>query len=198
MLMSCTKTVMAAFLLSLLAACAGSSSYVALLESPDGSTGRIIVTGKRGEQVIDTAGTGALLDGSRTAEPVPEEKLKQDFSAAMAARPLLPEHFLLYFESGGVQLTAESVALLPRIIENSAARPGVDVSIIGHTDTLGQADANEALALQRAQAVGRAIEAMGLKMKALTVESHGERNLLVQTPDETAEPRNRRVEIAVR
>jgi outer membrane protein OmpA-like peptidoglycan-associated protein len=188
----------AAFLLLLLGACAGNSSYVALLESPDGSTGKIIVTGKRGEQVIDTAGTGALLDGSRTAESVPEEKLKQDFAAAMAARPLLPEHFLLYFESGGIQLTAESAALLPRIIENAAARPGVDVSIIGHTDTLGPADANEALALQRAQAVGRAIEAMGLKVKALTVESHGERNLLVQTPDETAEPRNRRVEIAVR
>jgi outer membrane protein OmpA-like peptidoglycan-associated protein len=171
---------------------------VALLESPDGSTGKIIVTGKQGEQLIDTAGSGAPLDGSRSAAPVSDEKLKQDFGAATAARPLIPAHFLLYFESGGIQLTAESAALLPRIVEDAAGRPGVDVSIIGHTDTLGQADANEALALQRAEAVGRAIEAMGLKVKALTIESHGERNLLIQTPDETAEPRNRRVEIAVR
>jgi outer membrane protein OmpA-like peptidoglycan-associated protein len=36
--------------------------------------------------------------------------------------------------------------------------------------------------------------------KSLTIEvtSHGERNPLVQTPDNTAEPKNRRVEVTVR
>jgi len=33
---------------------------------------------------------------------------------------------------------------------------------------------------------------------AVVVESHGKRNLLVPTPDETPEPRNRRVEITIR
>ena len=33
---------------------------------------------------------------------------------------------------------------------------------------------------------------------ALAIESHGERNLLVPTPDDTAEPGNRRVEITLR
>jgi len=188
-------------LAALLAACASPPkpvSYVALLESPDGSVGKIAVKGGKGEQVIDKARTGAPLDGSQPAAPISDEKLKQDFGAAMAARPLLPERFLLYFESGGAVLTAESAALLPMIIASATNRPGVDVSIIGHSDTVGKAEANAALALKRAQAISDLLKEKGLKAAVLNVESHGESNLLIKTPDETAEPRNRRVEVSVR
>lgn len=173
-------------------------SYVVLLENPDGSTGKIVVKGGQGEQLIDQARTGAPLDGSKPAAPIGAEQIERDFGAALAARPPLPERFLLYFESGGAKLTAESAALLPKIIENAARRPSVDVSIIGHTDTVGKAEDNAALGLKRAQMIGEMIREKGLKVEALSIESHGERNLLVRTADETAEPRNRRVEISIR
>jgi outer membrane protein OmpA-like peptidoglycan-associated protein len=186
---------------TLLGACASPPrpvSYAALLESPDGSTGKIVVRGSKGEQLLDKAKTGVPLDGSQPAEPISEEKLQRDFGAAMAARPLLPERFLLYFDSGGAVLTAESTALLPKIIDSVTRRPGVDVSIIGHTDTLGRAEANAALGLKRAQAIADLLKGNGLRAAALSIESHGESNLLVKTPDETPEPRNRRVEISIR
>jgi len=187
---------------ALLSACATPPpkpvSYAALLESPDGTTGKIVIKGGKGEQVIDKAKNAAPLDGSQAAAPVNDEKLKLDFGAAMAARPLLPERFLLYFESGGAVLTADSTALLPKIVASAAKRPGVDVSIIGHSDTVGKAEANAALALKRAQAVGDLLKDSGLKAAALSIESHGEANLLVKTPDETPEPRNRRVEVSIR
>lgn len=186
---------------ALLGACASPPkpvSYAALLENPDGSTGKIVVKGSKGEQLIDQAKSGAPLDGSQPAAPVSEEKLQRDFGAAMAARPLLPERFLLYFDSGGVILTTESAALLPKIIDSVTRRPGVDVSIIGHTDTLGKAEANAVLALKRAQAIADLLKGKGLQAAALSIESHGESNLLVKTPDETPEPRNRRVEISIR
>ena len=173
-------------------------SYVVLLESPDGTTGQVVVKGHKGEQVIDKARQGAALDGATPPAPVDEAKFKTDFSEAMAARPALPDHFLLYFESGGARLTAESTAMLDKIIEVSGKRPAVDMSVIGHTDTVGKADLNEALALKRANTVADLLKDKGLKVHALAVESHGERNLLVQTPDETPEPRNRRVEISIR
>lgn len=131
------------------------------------------------------------------AENIPLSK-SSAISATPWGRPPLLERFLLNFESGDTQLTAESAALLPKIVDNAAKRPGVDASIIGHTDTVGKADANTALALRRAISVARMIKARGLKVVALTVESHGESNPLVKTPDETAEPRNRRVEISLR
>jgi peptidoglycan-associated lipoprotein len=193
------NTLFLALVALFLSACASKpASYVTLLESPDGTTGKVVVQGSKGEQIIDKARYAVPLDGSTAAAPVNEEKFKKDFSEAIAARPLLPERFLLYFESGGAKLTAESAALFPKIIENAAKRPGVDVSIIGHSDTVGKADANEKLALQRAQAIAEQIQAAGLKVGALSVESHGERNQLVKTPDETPEPKNRRVEISIR
>jgi len=173
-------------------------SYIVLLESPDGTTGKVLVKGRQGEQLIDKARFAAPMDGSAPSAPVDEKKFTKDFSEAMTARPALPEHFLLYFESGGTKLTAESIAALDKIIEVASKRPAVDMSVIGHTDTPGKAELNEALALKRAVAVTDQLKEKGLKVHALSVESHGERNLLVPTPDETPEPRNRRVEVSIR
>jgi len=63
---------------------------------------------------------------------------------------------------------------------------------------MGESDYNEQIALQRAQTVANIIRNAGIQVQDLTIESHGERNLLVPTPDNTPEPRNRRVEITVR
>jgi outer membrane protein OmpA-like peptidoglycan-associated protein len=116
----------------------------------------------------------------------------------MSARPELPEHFTLYFESGGTQLTQESLNQLRSIVERAGKRSSMDVSVIGHSDTVGKAELNEALSLKRAQAVADLLKSKGIKLGSLTVDSHGKRNLLVQTPDETPEPRNRRVEVSIR
>ncbi len=149
----CKTALLLAFAAVALTGCASKpKSYVVLLESPDGTTGQVVVKGSKGEQLINKARQGSPLDGSTPPAPVDEETLKRDFGDAMAARPALPEHFLLYFESGGTTLTAESAAMLEKIIEVAGKRPAVDMSVIGHTDTPGKAELNEALARRRAQA----------------------------------------------
>lgn len=185
---------MAVFLLT---GCAG-KSYVVLLDDPDGSTGKIVVKGSQGEQTIDQSGQGALLDGSKPPETIDKAQIARDFGAAMAARPAPPQHFLLYFETSGAEPTQESIAELDKIIEAASRRPAVDVSVIGHTDTSGDAGANEALGLKRARIVADLLKQKGLKTNALFIESHGESDLLVKTPDGTVEPRNRRVEVSIR
>lgn len=182
---------------ALLGACAGPGSYVALLPSPDGSVGQVTVTGAQGAQTLTQANTGAALNGGKPPFDVSAEQLQRDFGAAMAARPALPEQFMLYFERGS-ELTAESNVQLDKVLARAKARTSVDMSVIGHTDTQGKAEANEALALQRANAMAARLRELGLADAVLVVESHGERNLLVKTPDEVAEPRNRRVEITLR
>ncbi len=189
--------------LALLAGCATppphqNRSYVTLLASPDGSVGKVLISGPRGQQVIDQAHYAALLDGSTPAAPSDDVRFQKDFDVAITARPQLPEHFFLYFESGGTQLTAASLALIPQILKEPEERATADMSIIGHSDTVGNADLNDALSLKRAQVVADLLKSRGLKVDALTVESHGKRNLLVPTPDQTPEPRNRRVEVSIR
>lgn len=180
-----------------LAGCA-SKSYIVLLENPQGGVGSVQITGKNGTQTIDRARYAADLDGAQAPQPVDPQRFDKDFAGVLAARPALPASYLLYFQSGGSELTEESRALLARILDDAKGRAAVDVSVIGHTDTVGSAEANEALGLQRAQGVADLLKSQGLQAQALRVESHGERNPLVSTPDETDEPRNRRVEVSVR
>jgi adhesin transport system outer membrane protein len=195
-----TSTLLTLALAAWLGGCAsrGPGAYAVLLPSPDGSVGKVSVQGPRGTQVLTQAQQGATLDGGSPPFAVTPAQLQRDFGAAMAAQPTLPEQFLLYFEVGGSALTAESKALLPLILASARARPALDLSVIGHSDTVGKAEANETLALNRATAISDQLRQLGLQAAALSVESHGERNLLVPTPDETAEPRNRRVEITLR
>jgi outer membrane protein OmpA-like peptidoglycan-associated protein len=193
-----SRTWFCSFLLATLLSACASPSYVVLLKDADGGTGKVELRGAKGTQVLARADEGADLDGAKPPYPVSAERLQEDFGAAMAARPLPAEHFQLYFDSGGAMLTADSAALLPRILDAASRRPAADISIIGHTDTVGSADKNAELARTRARTAADLLVAGGLKALAVSVESHGESNLLVKTPDETPEPRNRRVEITVR
>jgi peptidoglycan-associated lipoprotein len=180
----------------ILAGCAP-KSYVVLLESPDGSTGQVVIKGQKGEQLISKARQGAPTDGSAPAAPVETDQITKDFADAMAAQPIIPVRYLLYFKSG-TTLTPESEALIPKIIAETARRPAVDISVIGHTDTVYKTDYNEQLSLKRATTIAQLLKEKGVRVHALTVESHGKRNLLVATPDNVWEPKNRRVEVSIR
>ena len=173
------------------------SSYVVLLENKDGTTGKVIITGQKGEQVLSKANEGAPLDGSAPAAPVSKNKLDKDFSAAIAAQPTLPVSYLIYFRKD-VLLTKKSKALIPKIIEEINSRQVVDISVIGHTDTVSTMKLNEKLSRQRAEKIVALLKKKGVNFRAITLESHSERNLLIPTPDNKYDPKNRRVEVLIR
>lgn len=181
----------------LLSAC-GPTSYVVLLENDNGTTGAIEVKGKAGTQVVDKADAGVELDGAKQAFQLTQSEIQEEFAATLAARPMNPSNFILKFEKGGAQLTSESEALLPGIVEEIGKHPGADISIIGHTDTAGDAAKNIALGLVRAQFVANKLNERNIKVAGNTVTSHGESNPIKKTPDDTDEAENRRVEISVR
>lgn len=172
-------------------------SYVVLVPSPDGTVGEVVVSGAGGVQRLTEAGQTANTDGSMRSRPAEQKQIERDFSAAIAASPILPVRFLLYFTSGRV-LSDASISLLSAILEEANGRTTADISIIGHTDTIATTEYNDRLALVRAQHVAEVLEKRGLKANSITIESHGKRNLLVPTPDNTFEPLNRRVEVSIR
>jgi outer membrane protein OmpA-like peptidoglycan-associated protein len=63
---------------------------------------------------------------------------------------------------------------------------------------VGDPEKNQILGQQRANSIAELIKKAGLNAHELTIASHGEQNPLVRTPDNTPEPKNRRVEITVR
>ncbi len=188
-------------LLLTLAACAGQNRFV-LLEEEDGSVGAITVQNQGGSQTIERAGEGTQVASAEAApsapEAVSEEEIEQTWGAALQASPLKPRSFLLYFITGTDILTEESRRHLPDILASIQEYPAPEVSVTGHTDTVGRAESNARLALDRAEAIRAELLRVGIDRALISVTSHGESNPLVATPDETDEPRNRRVEVTVR
>jgi outer membrane protein OmpA-like peptidoglycan-associated protein len=117
---------------------------------------------------------------------------------ALAALPKPPSKFILYFYHDSVDLTAESQALLQNVFATIRDRAPVDISVVGHTDTLGRKEYNYALSLKRAKAVAAILRENGVDPSILHITSHGKDNPLIRTRDQVPEPRNRRVEITVR
>lgn len=182
-----------------LAACA-SPSYLVLLDSPDGRPSAVVVDSPNGARsTLSEPGKALALEasGARPLEVAPEQ-VKKDFGPALAAQPLQPARFILYFETGGIQLTPASRAQLPDILAAVKTHPAADISVTGHTDSVGTDRLNERLAERRAHFVADWLKGSGLQTQAIDVGSHGERNPLVPTPDGVAEPRNRRVEVTIR
>lgn len=190
-----------ALLYAVLSTGCSTGDYVALLESPGNTTGTVLVEGANGHVLLDRTHQGVALG---TAVPgagpfnVSEWRISRDFSAALAAQPLLPQRFQLYFKIGSAELTEQSQRSIDQVVEAIGLRGLSAVSVIGHTDTLSGPGWNEQLGLTRAQAVAVMLRNRGVEVIELSVSSHGERNLLIDTPDGVSEPRNRRVEISVR
>jgi peptidoglycan-associated lipoprotein len=176
----------------------GPSNYVVLLQEANGDVGKVFVKSDKGEQTLDQAGQAAFISGESAPFTVPADQFKRDFGAAMAALPMVPVRYYLYFETGGSRLTTESLALVTTILAKVAERDNPDISVVGHSDTQGKAESNTVLAYQRASTIANMLREKGMQPASLVIESHGESNLLVPTPDETPEPRNRRVEITIR
>jgi outer membrane protein OmpA-like peptidoglycan-associated protein len=176
-------------------------TLVVLLPDPDGTTGRARVSNEFGgvDLTAERQTTVVTPDG----RPAPVRVMEQSavtriFGTALSALPPAPRHFTLRFRFESDELTDDSRALLPEILQAVKEFPVPEVAVVGHTDTLGDAKSNVALGLKRATSVQRLLVEAGLDRSIIEVRSHGEGDPAIKTANNTAEPRNRRVEIVVR
>lgn len=109
-------------------------------------------------------------------------------------------HEELLFDSGKADVRAVEAGKLDqahRLIADHLAKYGhlakVRLFIAGHTDSVGPTAMNRGLSVRRAQAIAAWFRKAGLAIP-IFYEGFGEEALLVQTPDETDEPKNRRAE----
>jgi len=120
------------------------------------------------------------------------------FRHAIAAQPILPHHFRLYFILGSDELTPESKIAYRADFDDVKQRSVYEIEVIGLTDTLGDLAYNQSLSLARAAAIRDTLVRDGLDRDAISIAGRSKHDLLVPTADQAAEPRNRRVEITIR
>jgi len=184
--------------LSFLGLNACSQSYVVLLAEDDGSLGKVVLSTPEGSTVLENDHDAVNMKKAGETFTATEEQIKKDFGQALAVSPQKPVSYYLYFREGTAKLTDESKAEIPKIIEEINRRPAVDISIIGHTDTVGNDKDNARLSLARAKSMASLFSDAMPDAGKITIDSHGEKNLLIATPDNTNEPKNRRVEVTIR
>ncbi len=176
------------------------NDQVILLPKADGSVGAVVVRQDGVEIVLDKAYASAVIEGPGQVRQLIQDPrvVEEMFAATLAALPPKPASFLLYFLKGKDELTAESKEEVERILAELAKRPTAEISVIGHTDTVGSTQFNDTLSLQRAKRVRQLLMARGIAPGSVAIAGRGERELLIPTRDKVHEPRNRRVEINVR
>ena len=184
--------------LLLLAGCAHSS--MVLLPDEDGGHGEVAILKPdgSGETLVSEANSRASLSGSPTIKPLGEKGLKPTEAALVSALPPPPKSFTLYFLEGTTDMTPESAPVVDEIRAEIAARPGAEVQVTGHTDTVGSDDDNDALSQKRAEEILNLLATKGFDRTIMSAVGRGERELKAQTADNVPSPINRRVEIIVR
>jgi outer membrane protein OmpA-like peptidoglycan-associated protein len=178
----------------------GQDLIVLLQDSDTRTTGAAGVSNSLGSVDLAAERDAALVkpNSAPVLTRLSAAEVESMFGEALSALPPAPQRFTLLFRFESDELTDQSQALIPQVLAAVKEHAVQDVIVIGHTDTMGTQQANYSLGLKRAMMVRNLLVSSGLNVASIEVTSVGELDPLVKTPDDTPEPRNRRVEIAVR
>ncbi|MGO9605067.1 MAG: OmpA family protein [Candidatus Binataceae bacterium] len=158
------RSVLALLLITGLAGCAAQQQALfVVLPNPDGTSGAITVSDGQNSVLLDHPyAASAVTDGKVAATTSDAAQVQQVFGSALAAQPILPSHFRLYFLENSEVLTPASQQQYKDVFEDIKRRPAYQVEVIGYTDTMGEQSYNQDLSLKRAEAIRKELENDGL------------------------------------
>jgi OOP family OmpA-OmpF porin len=102
---------------------------------------------------------------------------------------------IIYFDFDKSRLSDVSIEEIKNFI-NTNKKTIKKFIVVGHTDTMGTKKYNQALSLERAEAIQKILIELGIEKNNIRILGKGEDNLRVQTDDEINHPVNRRAEIS--
>jgi len=187
MLINIFRVLSLLLLASLIAGCSGYSSAVNAL-------------GPKAPQSDMRAEVEAPLTLSQKESPFCAKPIVVDAPEIQRVMATLPEPYraTLYFVFDTSRLTTESEVAAQNVFEQIKSRQLAEVTVVGHTDTVGSTQYNTGLSERRADGVQKELVKRGVPEHIIRTRGAGEYELLIETADNVAEPRNRRVEIDVR
>jgi iron complex outermembrane receptor protein len=112
-----------------------------------------------------------------------------------APAPKAPKSYLVFFDFNRSDLTAQAVQIVDQAAANAGPAKVTQLTVTGHTDTVGSDTYNMRLSRRRAESVAAQLEKDGIPSGEIEIVAKGKRDLLVQTADGVREPQNRRVQI---
>ncbi len=114
---------------------------------------------------------------------------------AVVAPVATPRSYLVFFDFNKSDLTPQAVEIVDTAAKNAGPAKVTQLTVTGHTDTVGSDAYNMRLSRRRAESVAAQLEKDGIASSEIEIVAKGKRDLLVPTGDGVREPQNRRVQI---
>lgn len=159
----------------------------------------------KSEKLGDTSGVLAFenaitLDGKKI-DNVPDAASalgeKPQAAACQTAYNILLDGHVINFNSGSAIISPDSQNLLNGLADVAKRCIDYSVEVGGHTDTKGDAIANQTLSENRAQAVADYLLGKGVEKSQLAIKGYGESKPLDTSESKDADAKNRRIEFKV-
>lgn len=188
------------FILPIVALLAGcSSTKVTLLPDAAGHVGNVIV--KNDENVpVTLEKSGQTLENtllgeheSELTEETARRKRPELFNAEPA--PLVSE--TVWFSNDSIKPLTPAKRIVNSVKKACVQHDPCQLTVIGHTDGMGDEQYNMTLSLRRAKVIQRLLLSAGFATSSIDVRYHGPFDPLIKTPAGKSQPKNRRVEIMV-
>ncbi len=106
-----------------------------------------------------------------------------------------PRSYLVFFDFNKSDLTPQATEIVDTAAKNAGPAKVTQLTVTGHTDTVGSDAYNMRLSRRRAESVAAQLEKDGIGSSEIEIVAKGKRDLLVPTGDGVREPQNRRVQI---
>ena len=109
--------------------------------------------------------------------------------------PSVAHSYMVFFDFNKSDLTSQAVSIVDQAAKNAETTKVTELTVTGHTDTVGSDAYNMRLSRRRAESVAAQLEKDGIPSSEIEILAKGKRDLLVPTADGVKEPQNRRVQI---
>jgi outer membrane protein OmpA-like peptidoglycan-associated protein len=103
--------------------------------------------------------------------------------------------YLVFFDFNKSDLTPQAKDIVDMAAKNAGPAKVTQLTVTGHTDTVGSDAYNMRLSRRRAESVAAQLEKDGIPSSEISIVAKGKRDLLVPTADGVKAPQNRRVQI---
>ena len=147
------------------------------------------------------AGTGAYMDKQQTEfeQQLANERAQHEIEVQRQQNEILKLTMSseVSFDFNSAQIKSTFYSPLNKIADIMQRYPRTQITIVGHTDSVGPDQYNLQLSLRRANAVADYLIMRGVAKSRLGTEGHGELEPIASNNTEAGRAQNRRVEIFV-
>lgn len=141
---------------------------------------------------------GYLLYSKSQKDKAKKDKSKEDESTAPKQTEIVKQAFdNLNFDTGKATIKESSFGSLKALADYLKSIPALALSIEGHTDSVGDEDANLKLSQARSEAVKTYLVSQGVEEKRITAKGFGESKPIAPNTTREGREKNRRVEFII-